>query len=167
MNLLATSQAVPSALIIGTGLALVGSVFAMVAPTPYYERRAWLKQILERAGRIALFVGALVALAGTLLPRPATHRVLALAVVLAVEAVMVGLLLPVVLSYLGQHFLRRGANGKQEPSEDARQPQDDDGDVTLVRGHGAVDREQHPVSKPQDEEIGRDTTKPLSQAKKP
>jgi hypothetical protein len=59
----AAATPIPSELIIGAGLLLLGSVLAMSAPLDFYER--W-RLAMERCSRIASFAGAVAALVAIL-----------------------------------------------------------------------------------------------------
>jgi hypothetical protein len=94
MSVIATSTSpVSPFLILGAAGVLLGSVFTMVAPTPYYQPK---ERVLKRTGRIVSFSGALMALiATTTQGQQPAHGIVAFAALIVVEAVMVCLLAPV------------------------------------------------------------------------
>jgi hypothetical protein len=96
MSLIATSTSTISpVLIFGAAGVLLGSVFTMVAPTPYYQPRERVRKAFERTGRIVSFIGACAALVGTTQGQQPAHGTVAVIILLLVEAVMVGILVPV------------------------------------------------------------------------
>ncbi len=106
MSVIATSSpTVSPALIIGAACVLLGSVFTMVAPTPYYQEKEWWKKTFERTGRILSFAGALAALVGTTIQgKHPTHGVVTFVSLLVVELAMIGVLAPVAGRSLKETF---------------------------------------------------------------
>ena len=115
MSVIATSTpTVSPALIIGAACVLLGSVFTMAAPTPYYREKERWKKTFERAGRIVSFAGALAALVGTTIEgKQPAHGVVTVASLLVVELVMIGVLAPVAWRSLKETF-GKGENDEQE-----------------------------------------------------
>jgi hypothetical protein len=121
MSVVATSTSTISPfLIFGAAGVLLGSVFTMVAPTPYYRPKERVRKAFERTGRIVSFIGACVALLGTTTQgqQPA-HGAVAVAILLLVEVVMVGILVPVAWRALKSWF-----SGDDEDEDDEQKDAD-------------------------------------------
>ncbi len=121
MSVVATSTSTVSPfLILGAAGVLLGSVFTMVAPTPYYQPKERVRKALERTGRIVSFGGAFMALITTTTQghQPA-HGIVAFAVLIVVEAAMVGVLAPVFW-----RSLKSSLFGNAEDDEQKSLPQD-------------------------------------------
>lgn len=119
MSVIATSTSTVSPfLIFGAAGVLLGNVFTMVAPTPYYQPKERVRKVFERTGRIVSFIGAFVALFGTTTQghQPA-HGAVAVVILLLVEVVMVGILVPVAWRALKSWFSGDDEDGEQKDAD--------------------------------------------------
>jgi hypothetical protein len=159
----ATSAPIPSALIIGAGLLLLGSVLAMSAPLEFYKR--WRLK-MERGGRIASFAGAVAALVGVVYSVGPYHQGAVAVTLLTVIGVMLGLLVvPAAAWFLG--LLGKRVAARVSHAIEGGSPKHDDedqGSAQVVRG-GAdenVDEERTPRDGAQHQNIAQ----PLAEARK-
>jgi hypothetical protein len=159
----AATAPVPSVLVIGAGLLLLGSVLAMSAPLPFYARS---RPAMERGSRIASFAGAVAALVGVRESAGSYDRGAVAITLLTVIVVMLGLLAAPFTAWIFGLFEERFA-ARITNAIDGGSPNHDNSDqgsAQVVCG-GAdehVDEERAPRDGAQDQNIAQ----PLTEARK-